>query len=128
MTCFWDGILQSLDENDFQIIGMSSKPSNITLIQVLKQHNKKTIGMKWNNQYLTDQNLNENFEAIQNYNQNTMSSGYLCSTFDPFLFLVSDLFKFKIQHNYINNTMMYEPPVYQKILRFQSDRGHFWRV
>ena len=32
MTCFWDGILQSLDRNDFQIFGMSSKPTNSSLI------------------------------------------------------------------------------------------------
>lgn len=128
MTCFWDGILQALDHSDFQIFGISSKPSNNGLINILKQYNRRTTGMKWNNQYLTDQQIKENFEAIQSYNQNTMFNGYFCSTFDPFLFLVSDLFKCKIQHNYINNIMMYEPPVYNKVLIFKSDRGHFWKA
>ena len=32
-------------------------------------------------------------EHIKEYNQNTISQGYLCSTCDPFLLLLSELFK-----------------------------------
>ena len=126
MTCFWDGILQKLNTDDFRSISIGVKPRNRNFVNVLKIKNTKTIGMKWNNKYITKQQIDENFTAIKEYNAHTMYNGYFCSTFEPFLFLVSYIFKCKIIHNYMGHTMTYEPPVVKKTLRFSSDRGHFW--
>ena len=129
MTCFWDGILQSLNNNDFNLIGVPNKPNNRQFVQILKNKNTKTLHMKWNGQLISKNEINENVEAINCYNANTMNGGYMCSVSEPFLFLVSYLFKVKIIHRYCGIDMVYEPNcTYRKTLYYASDRGHFWKL
>ena len=52
--------------------------------------------------------MKENYEHIKNYDTKTMNSGYLCSTFDPFLFLTSELFEVKVINNYMTFQIVYE--------------------
>lgn len=129
MTCFWDGILQSLNNHDFNLIGVPNKPNNRQFVQILKNKNTKTLHMKWNGKLISKNEINENVEAINCYNINTMNGGYMCSVSEPFLFLVSYLFKVKIIHRYCGRNMVYEPNcTYRKTLYYASDRGHFWKL
>lgn len=121
MTCFWVGILSSLSLE-------TTNTYITTFIKYLKQHNKKTNIILWNDQFLSDKELDENFQAISNLNENDIHNGYLCSTFEPVLFLVADLFNTCIHHNYNGNNIIYLNPDYKNIIKYyQSDQGHFWK-
>ena len=56
---------------------------------------RKTIDVTWNGETLTDKQLEENYEHI--YVQHVIH----------FLFLVCDLFKIDITHNYCSHMMSY---------------------
>ena len=139
MTCFWDGLTQSLLRN--QIIPNTSDIRNSRkFVNYLKEHNTKTINVKWNNEILTTKQLQENYDHIDELDSNKIGQGYLCSTCDPFLFLVSELFQVDIDHNYCGHIMKYTytPPenkkilylgqesINKKVLRLSNNRGHLW--
>jgi len=126
MTCFWDGILGSLTQEDFETtFGIERKPNNIDFVKLLQKSNKHTENVKWNNTVLTNKELEENYEHIKDYDINTMNQGYLCSTCDPFLLLTSEIFSVNIYHKYCGNVMQYITLQSKKTLYFSSNRGHF---
>ena len=49
MTCFWDGIMQSLDDNEKSLLGLDNKNSIYSLIDSLKQKNRETNNVLWQN-------------------------------------------------------------------------------
>jgi hypothetical protein len=128
MTCFWDGLIKAIDNKAFQVIGYRRKPSPKQFVSLLKNHNRKTRSVICNGEYLTNKQLNENYQAIKELDINRIHNGYYCSTFDPFLFLVSELFLLDIYHKY-NRTCI----IYQNIrnrhnnkIKVFSNRSHFW--
>lgn len=137
MTCFWDGIIQSLIKNN--IIPNNNK--NAThFVSYLKKHNIKTIDVSVNNIPLTDKQLQENYDSVNQLNLNNIRHGYLCSTFDPFLFLISQLFQVDIQHNYCGHNIYYKYNLpknskilylgqihnHKKILKISNNQSHLW--
>tara|TARA_B100001093_G_C26477166_1_gene863199 strand:- start:296 stop:685 length:390 start_codon:yes stop_codon:yes gene_type:complete len=126
MTCFWDGILNNLTNDDFQINFKINKPNNKGLVIFLKEQNsKETKNIKWNGTQLRDQEIEENFIHIKDYNVKSMNGGYLCSTCDPFLILICTIFNVNINHNYCGHMIKYTVPNPIKTLNFSSDKGHF---
>lgn len=126
MTCFWDGILHNLTNEDFQRVFKVNKPANKGLVVLLKENNsKETKSIKWNGTLFRDQQINENFEHIKDFNVKSISNGYMCSVCDPFLILVCKLFNVNINHNYCGHMMKYEVTNPIRTLNFSSDRGHF---
>ena len=124
MTCFWDGILSSLDENDFQVV--NEKKNNVrSFIDLLKRLNRKTPNVTWNGEPLMGRQLDENYTAIEAYDKNNIAAGYLCSTCDPFLLLIAEVFKINIQHKYLGRTMTYAIANNRKTVFYTSDSGHF---
>ena len=79
----------------------------------------------WQDEPLSKKLLEENYEAIREYNIGGIGSGHLCSTCDPFLCLICELLKVNINHNYCNNMIHYSIKDNKKILNFNSDTGHF---
>lgn len=126
MTCFWDGIMNSLEKEDRNILGI--KDRNIyTLIDKLQKISCPTKEMKWQNKLITESQINENIEHIKAYNKHNAPMGYLCSTFDPFLFLLSYKLKKSINFIYCGNKIRYDPPNPKgKCLNYKCNRGHFW--
>lgn len=124
MTCFWDGILNKLTNYDFKKFNIN-KPRNKEFVYFLKKHNTKTSNIKWNSKMLTHKQLEENFNHIKDFNPNTISRGYLCSTCEPFLFLISYLFDVNIDHNYCGHVMKYRINNSNRILIFKSNKRHF---
>ena len=43
MTCFWKGIINCLDVNDFNKFGINRKPTEYELVKLLKLNNKFVI-------------------------------------------------------------------------------------
>ena len=125
MTCFWDGILHNLTKEDFRKTFDVKKPSNVNLVKMLQENNRKTKNILWNGEKLTQQQLEENYQHIKDFNVKSISAGYLCSTCDPFLLLICELFKVNINHNYCGYKMKYRINNSIKTLNFKSDRGHF---
>ena len=125
MTCFWDGILQSLSNDDFQFAFKTNKSNNKILISLLKDNNKKTTRVMWNKKKLTEKQMDDNYEHVQNFNIESIYGGYLCSSCDPFLLLVSEVFNVNIDHDYCGNGIKYETSSARKTLRFKSSGGHF---
>ena len=102
MTCFWNGILSSLINDDFNKIGVDTKPNIKLFIELLKQKNAPTDNILWQNYKLTPKQIEENMEHIKSFDINTINSGYFCSTCDPFLLLIASVFKVNIEHKYNN--------------------------
>ena len=128
MTCFWDGILHNLNDDDFQRVFQVNKPNNKNLIKLLKDNNRKTKNINWNGEIFSEKQLEENFIHIKDFNEKFIGNGYLCSTCDPFLLLVSQIFKINIYHNYCGNKLNYQCKGATKTIRVKSNRGHFQKM
>lgn len=142
MSCVWKGLIQKLD--------LKYKP--LTLYNLIKSNNIKTINVMCNGIVPTESQLDENYERIECLTQKEVTDGYFCSAFDPLLFLVCQLYKVKIVHNFNHTTITYEykndeEPLEcekirtkkkkskkgkheisttKKVLTCFSDSGHFW--
>ena len=128
MTCFWNGILKSLNKNDFKLyFNINIKPNIINFIKLLKNNNRLTKNIMWNGKKLSLIEMKENYNAIKNYNINKINNGHLCSTCDYFLLLISEIFEVNINHNYMKTKINYKNcKKSRRILKFYSNRGHFW--
>ena len=124
MTCFWDHILQSLNQEDLKIL--NTQKNNISLIQSLKEKNILCENVLWQGTLMHKKLLEENFDAIKEYNKDNINSGHDCSTCDPFLCLISELLKIDIDHLYQNSLIQYRIVESRRLLKFKSDTGHFY--
>ena len=122
MTCFWNGILKSLNLKGFRF------NSNEELIGFLKKQNKKTKNVMWNNIFLREQEMAENYEAVENYDVKGIYNGHLCSCCDYILLLVCEIFCVDIDHWYLNRLMSYKNKKNKEKnkLTFHSNHHHFW--
>ena len=109
MSCFWNSLIKTIHNDDLNIYfdnyNIRTNPHNLATI--LKNVNKKTPDILWNNTELSEKMLEENVEAIKEYDVNQVQNGYYCSTCDPFLFLLADYLNINIEHNYNGNVMIY---------------------
>ena len=124
MTCFWDGILSQLTNEDFAPYSMN-KPKHKEFVEFLQKHNTITNKVSWNNESLTKKQLEENFTHVKDFQVDSIHKGYYCSTFEPFLFLVCQLFHVNINHCYCGNNMTYRIHNDKRLLKFNSNKGHF---
>lgn len=128
MACFWNSIIDRLNKDEyFKKINNNIKLIPEHLILSLKENNRKTNNIIWQNNELTNKQKEENFEHIKLYNVKDIYNGYYCSTFDPFLFLICDLFDISITNYYNNNKIEYNNKFksrYTMIL--YNNKGHMW--
>jgi len=129
MSCFWDSLIKSINNEDlnnyFDNNSIRVNPHN--LVTILKNVNKKTPDILWNNTELTDKIQEENVEAINNYDIKQVQNGYYCSTCDPFLFLLADYLEITIIHNYNSHIMTYSHKINNRYtIKIISDKGHCW--
>jgi hypothetical protein len=125
MTCFWNGLIKSLDKEDCDILGLKDR-SIYTLIDRFKALNCPTLDMKWQNMSITSSQIDENMTHITDYQKSEAPRGYLCSTFDPFLFLLSFLLKKPIHMSFCGSDIKYESNTHTRTpLKYRCNRGHF---
>ena len=126
MTCFWDGIKNSLENEDRELLGL--KDNNIyTLINTLKEKNTITKGVKWQSKTLNDTDLQLHFDHIKNYDPNTARLGYLCSSCDAFLALLSFLLNKTFIFDCYGTEIKFEPEnSSNKTYYYACNFGHFW--
>lgn len=112
MSCFWDGNLKALKKktNYLQKHNIKS-PNNFRAKQFakyLQDNSVKTCDVLCNEQKLTREQIKENMEWIKSYNVQNVKQGYDCSTCDPFLLLISQLFRVNIEHDYDGTLIKYQ--------------------
>ena len=133
MTCFWDGMLQSLKTHQLIESSMKIKPFIETLQQAANDY-KQMESVLWNQELLSTQLQQELLQHIREFDPSTVSQGYLCSSCDAFLCLLCQMLQIRIEHFYCNHRILYEPKDIDSsthkhiLLRFKSDKGHFWKV
>lgn len=129
MTCFWKGLLDCLNEDDFALLQCERPRSEKTFVKCLKHCNRKAVHVKWQDITCSDQFLSECAEAVQNLNENNIHQGYWCSTCDPFLLLVSELFQLNIEHMYCGHRVLYQYNTgARRTIRVRSNTGHFQKA
>jgi hypothetical protein len=128
MACFWNSIINRLNkDNYFKQINNNIRLIPEHFVLSLKENNRKTNNIIWQGEELTEKQKDENFEHINSYNIKEIYNGYYCSTFDPFLFLICDLFDISITNIYNNNKIEYINKFksrYTMIL--YNNKGHMW--
>ena len=128
--CFWNGILCKLNDEDYKFANFYFNKTKdnraISLIEQLKSKNLKTNKIQWQNTLLSKKELEENFEHVQNFNIKSINKGYDCSSCDPFLLLITEIFQLEIIHQYCGNNISYKADKPRKKILFYSNRGHFW--
>ena len=125
MTCFWDGVMKSLNKNDFDLIN-ETKSNNTELIQMLKRRKIPMINVLWENQKLSENEIKEHLLAIDEYDINGIPGGHLTSSCDSFLLLICELFKVNIEHMYMIHTIKYSnTKEVRKTLYYSSNDKHF---
>ena len=125
MSCFWDTIIVRMRNRLLENINKDDiNPKNI--VDFLKKHNIKTLNVKWNGDFLSKQQLIENQEHIKNYNIDTVNEGYLCSTCDPFLLLLCEIYNIDIHNNYLNNNIIYNNilNISKKKIVIENNKSH----
>jgi len=126
MTCFWDGIIRSLTQEDLQLLNSNKNINNKDFILLLKKNNKICNNVKWQEENLNEQLLKENYEMVKNFNENNINQGYDCSSCDPIMILLSELFNITIHHNFNGNNIKYTHMESRKIINYKSNRSHFY--
>jgi hypothetical protein len=120
MTCVWEGILTGLKKHR-----LIDRNMNIDcFVQHIKSHNEIIDSVTFNGKEPTDKQKEENFERIENIGK--IQSGYLCSSFDPLLFLICHLYKVNIIHNFNAVKLRYLHDESNITLHFESNKSHFW--
>ena len=130
MSCFWSSLIQKISIEDFKIYlnyNNNNKPNPQNFAELLKNNNRKSDNIYWNNIKPSLKQMDENYEAVNCYNTNTVNDGYFTSTFEPFLFLVAEIFEVTIEHCYNGYNQVYENKKKSRtIWRFGSNTGHFY--
>ena len=125
MTCFWDGIMRSLNQNDFELIN-EKKTNNFEFIKMLKRRKIPMTNVLWENQKLSNNEIKEHLSAIDEYDINGIPRGHLTSSCDSFLLLICELFKVNIEHMYMIHTIKYtNTKKVRKTLYYSSNDKHF---
>ena len=72
MTCFWDSIYQSLNHSHFLQLECNRNNNLKEFINHLKNKKTKLLNVTWQNNPLTQKEIDEHLEAIQEYNVNNI--------------------------------------------------------
>jgi hypothetical protein len=137
MTCFWNGLINRLaieEINKTLKSNLYDKPDPRLFVTLLKNNaihttNVECVESDNTTATLSKKALDENLEWILSYDTNKIYDGHDCSTGDPFLLLVSQLFTVDIYHTYNSKYFikyLNKNNICGKILSISSDRGHLW--
>lgn len=125
MSCFWDTLINKINKNDIHNALKINNINPTTFAKELIKKNKLINTILVNNKEITNNQQKENYKHINFYDIETINNGYDCSTFDPFLILIADLFSITINNNYNNNIIIYKPIAYSRYnIKISNDTGH----
>lgn len=131
MTCFWTGVVSALRSDDVLLLGGGENP---LLLQDLPAFIRRLqdaaitadFDIRWQSTQLTLLEIQEQKEAIKDYNISNIGHGHWTSSCDPFLCLLSDLLQVKIEFRYLNHMIVFESnKPSRKTLQFAASASHF---
>lgn len=140
MTCFWQGLVSSLGSARINATFVVKGKHRKTMcprkfVQLLKSKNQLCDHVTWNGEPLHQQFKKESYEAVQCLNFDSLkAAGYLCSTCDPVLILVCEVFHCTIEHCYNGKWIRYQYNVLNTVPNTEkvcsiivySNKDHFW--
>ena len=97
MSCFWDALAHGLPP----AAGLSSPA---IILDALQTSNCLTTDMTVNDESLGSQAMQENFDSIKELQHDQLYNGYWCSTSDPVLCLLCQLYRVNIKHVLVGTT------------------------
>lgn len=116
MACVWRGLIAAL-----KIRNMCP----IEFCAYIKSMNRDTPDMMWMGETLSEQLQKENKEHIDSLNPADVTEGYLCSTCDPLLLLVGQIYSVSINHLYLDDNIIYTNRNAKTKIYVVSTRLHF---
>ena len=127
MTCFWRGLIKQLTVDDFtRAFKIKHKPDYKEFVKLLIQSNTKLINVKHNGTALSEKQINEALEHIDSINIKKIGKGYFCSTCDPVIMLVAQLFTLSINHDYNGSVIKYTIDGAVRELNLRSNKTHMF--
>lgn len=96
MSCVYDRIIKELK---------LKKTTPDKLLKYLQKNNKLTTNVLWQYEELSTKQLQENYNRIKEIS-NT-DQGYDCSTCDPLLLLICELYCVSITHTFSDSMVVY---------------------
>lgn len=129
MTCFWTGVVSALTPDDLTLLGNPPKdlPAFIRHLQNIAL--AAEFDIRWQSIPLTALEIQEQKEAIKDYNISNIGHGHWTSSCDPFLCLLADRLHVKIEFRYLNNMILFESnQPHRKTLQFAASESHFVRT
>ena len=117
MSCFWQGLCN-------KVASLRNMPVSRVCCS-LQGINEQTEGLMWNDQVVSQQQLQENFDWIQQYDSSRFDQGHDTSSCDPFLGLVSFAFNVNIIHDYAGHVSRFTMPGATQTITFVSSTSHF---
>lgn len=125
MACFWVGLRSKVPS----IAAMTKTPDDV--LDLLQRKNQLCTDVTWQGERLSSTALLENFCSIRDYTENghRTGGGHLTSACDPFLLLVSHVFRCDIDFRFVNTDICIRYvgagagtlPLY----KFSSSSSHF---
>jgi hypothetical protein len=127
MTCFWTGVVSALTHEDLVLLGnppTNNLPAFIRRLQELAP--TAEFNIRWQSAALTEKEIQEQKEAIRDYNISNIGQGHWTSACDPFLCLLADVLQVKIDFMYMNHMIVFESTkTPRKTLQFAASNSHF---
>ena len=121
MSCFWTSILHACRKHK-----LIENNSNIDQVcRKVMEMNTITDKVLFNGKKLEKKLLEENFEAVKNYDATGIRSGHLTSSCEPFFCLLAQLTNSTIVFNFNGHEMKFDGGS-SNIIRFRSNRSHIW--
>lgn len=129
MTCFWTGVVSALTQEDLEMLGNPSINNLSSFIQHLQVIARTAeFDICWQSLPLTEKEIEEQKEAIRDYIIPDIHQGHWTSSCDPFLCLLTDVLRVKIEFRYMNHMIVFESKKHvRKTFQFAASNSHFVR-
>lgn len=129
MTCFWTGVVSALTSDDLSLLGNPSLDLPVFIRSLQAVAPTAEFDINWQSSPLTLLEIQELKEAIKDYNISNIGQGHWTSSCDPFLCLLADLLRVKIEFRYMNHMILFESnKPHRKTLQFAASNSHFVRT
>lgn len=129
MSCFWDAVLGSLNQEEKDILKIKTNATNEELVRKLKQHSYvlNEANVLWQGEKLRSQLCRELKMWVDNYNVNGINSGHDTSSCDPFLVLLCHMLNWRIDFKYIHANICFESSNMKRTVKFGANSHHFFK-
>lgn len=130
MSCFWDGLRGIAQVR--KILGDRTAQGLRDVVVAIGSSGaaeELLASVSVNGTRLTLRNVGEATEHLMSLRTHNVNDGYLCSTCDPVLCIISAACSIVIRHRFLSTEIVYSPDTsHNGTVSVANDRGHFWRA